>query len=152
MMKIKLYFFGKQNEIEMREKELLKRIGFRSKIEVIAFPQAGLDDEMKTKDKEGNVLLNKFSVQDFVVVLDEHGEEMDSLEFSKYIKLQLVEQGTVIFVIGGAYGLSDMVLNRANKKIRFGKMVWTRNLVRLMALEQIYRALEIDGGGNFHKN
>lgn len=150
-MKIKLYFFGKENEITERERELIKRIGFRSDIELIAIPQAGLSDNKKTKEKEGE-LLNKKCAQEYLIVLDEHGDEMDSVEFSVYLKSQLVEQGTVSFVIGGAYGLSDEILNRANKKIRFGKMVWTRNLCRLMALEQIYRALEIDGGGNFHKS
>jgi len=53
--------------------------------------------------------------------------------------------------MGGAHGLHEDVLSRANVKLRFGKMIWTRNLFRNMALEQLYRALEIDGGGNFHK-
>ena len=150
-MKLKLYFFGKKNEIMDREQEFLRRIGFRAKIEIIPLSQAGITDSNKAKEKEAISFLNKISDQDFIIAFDEHGQEFDSPDFSKWLKSKLVDFGEVIFVIGGAYGLHEKVLSRANAKIRFGKMVWTRNLFRLMALEQIYRALEIDGGSNFHK-
>lgn len=150
-MKIKLYFFGKQNELTDREQELIKRISFRSKVEVIALSQAGIKEGDKAKEKETGIFLNKISDQSFVVAFDENGKEMDSQEFSKWLKDTLIERSEVVFVIGGTHGLSDDVLSRANLKLRCGKMVWTRNLFRNMALEQIYRALEIDGGGNFHK-
>lgn len=150
-MKIKLYFFGKKNEITSREEELMKRIGFRSSIEIIPLAQAGIPESEKAKEKEGDLLLNKICVQDFVIVFDEHGQELDSLQFSSQLKNWLVERGEVVFIIGGAHGLAESVLSRANMKLRCGKMVWTRNLFRLMALEQIYRALDIDGGGKFHK-
>jgi 23S rRNA (pseudouridine1915-N3)-methyltransferase len=149
-MKIKIYFFGKKNEITEREKELIKRIGFRSSIELVTLPQAGVSDSQKTKEKEAS-FLNKKCIQGYRIALDEHGDDMDSIAFSTYLKNKLIERGIVHFFIGGSYGLDESILSQANKKIRFGKMVWTRNLCRLMALEQIYRALEIDGGGNFHK-
>lgn len=151
-MKLKLYYFGKKNEITEPEKELIKRIGFRSKIELIPLPQAGMTDGNKAKKKEADNLLSKISDQGFIVALDERGKEKDSIAFSKWMKGKLVESGEIIFIIGGAYGLDISVLNRADQKLRFGKMVWTRNLFRYMMLEQIYRALEIDGGGNFHKS
>jgi len=150
-MHIKLYFFGKKNEVSDWEQEYLRRINFRCKCEIIAFNQAGIKEPKKAKEIEGDLFLSKISDQDFVVALDEHGKSFDSVEFSKWTKKQLETFGTIHLVIGGAHGLSLKVLERVNAKIRFGKMVWTRNLVRLMALEQIYRALEIDGGGNFHK-
>jgi len=150
-MKIKIYFFGKENEITSREKELIKRIGFRAKIEIIAFPQAGIKEALKAKKQESEKVLNKISDQDFVVAFDERGQEKNSPDFSVWLKNNLVDRGEVIFVIGGAHGLHEDILSRANIKLRFGTMIWTRNLFRNMALEQIYRALEIDGGGNFHK-
>lgn len=150
-MKINLFFFGKQNEITEREQELMKRIGFRAKIEVIALPQAGIKDANTAKQKEGESLLKKIEDRDYLIAFDEHGEDMDSPQFSHWLKSQIVDHGTVHFIIGGAHGLSDEVLQRANKKLRCGRMVWTRNLFRNMALEQLYRALEIDGGGRFHK-
>ncbi len=150
-MKIKCYFFGKKNEITDREQELIKRIGFRTKIEMIPLAQAGIDNVGKTKKIEAAKFLSKISDQDFVIVFDEKGEEFDSPKFSKWLKDKLVNEKEVIFVIGGADGLDESVLSRANFQLRFGRMVWTRNLFRYMALEQIYRALEIDGGGKFHK-
>ncbi len=150
-MKIKLYFFGKSREITEREKELAKRIGFRAKIELIALPQAGITDAEKAKSEEAERLLKKIGSKDFVIALDEHGQEFDSVKFSRDLRKKLENHGKVIFVIGGAHGLGKGILNRANQKVSFGKMVWTRNLVRHMALEQIYRALEIAGGSNFHK-
>jgi 23S rRNA (pseudouridine1915-N3)-methyltransferase len=151
-MKIKIYFFGKKNEITSWEKEYLRRINFRCKCELISLNQARIKDPQTAKEKESKTFLNKISIQQFVIAFDEHGKSLDSIKFSQWTKKQLETFGEIIFVIGGAHGLSQKVLERANTKISFGSMVWTRNLVRLMACEQIYRALEIDGGGHFHKN
>ena len=150
-MKIKIYFFGKSREITDWENEYIRRINFRCKFELIPLNQAGIKDSKIAKEKEGDLFLNKISDQSFVVAFDERGEEFDSTVFSKWTKMKLETFGEIIFVIGGAHGLSQKVLERANAKICFGTMVWTRNLVRLMACEQIYRAMEIDGGSNFHK-
>lgn len=150
-MHIKLYFFGKKNEVTDWELEYLRRINFRCKCEVVAMNQAGIKEVKKAKEIEGDLFMNKISDQDFIIALDENGKSFDSMAFSKWTKKQLETFGTIHIVIGGAHGLDHQVLSRANAKICFGAMVWTRNLVRLMALEQIYRALEIDGGGNFHK-
>lgn len=150
-MKLKVYFFGKKNEITEWEQKYCKRIGFRAQIELIPLHQAGLSDVTKTKSKEADNFLNKISDQLFVVALDENGQSFDSPGFSAWLKERLVDHGQVVFVVGGAHGLDDRILARANAKLRLGKMVWTRNLARLMLLEQLYRALEIDGGSNFHK-
>ena len=150
-MKIKIYFFGKANEIIDWEETYIKRIKHRVDLEVMALPQAGLKEVGKTKEKEAENLLKKIKPQDFVITLDERGQSLDSVSFSKQLKAGLVQQGSIVLVIGGAHGLSPLVLNRANLKLAFGRMVWTRNLVRLMLLEQLYRALEIDAGTNFHK-
>ena len=150
-MKITLFFFGKKTEITDREKELMKRIGFRTKFEIIPLAQAGLRDTEKTKEKEADEFLKKIKEKDFLVLFDEKGEEMDSPKFFEWLKKQIVERGEIVFLIGGAYGFHEKIIHHAHKKICFGRMVWTRNLFRHMALEQIYRALEIDGGSHFHK-
>jgi len=150
-MKIKLWFFGKKNEITDFEEEMIKRIGFRCDFEMIPLPQAGINEASVAKKQESDKLLSKISDQDFLVIFDERGKEMDSIEFSKKLKNWLVAHRTVHFVIGGAHGHDEKVRERANVLLQFGKMVWTRNLFRKMACEQIYRALEIDAGSNFHK-
>ena len=150
-MKLKIYFFGKPNEITDWEQKHIQRIGYRAQIEVVALAQAGLRDSAKNKAKEAESLLKKIDAQDFVIALDEHGKDLTSVQFSQKLKTALVDHGTVVLIVGGAYGLDASILSRANLKLAFGQAVWTRNLVRLMLLEQLYRALEIDGGGNFHK-
>lgn len=150
-MKIKLYFFGKKNEVEALEQEYVRRLNFRCDMELIPLDQAGVKEAKVAKQKEANTLLSKISDQEFLVAFDEKGKEYDSVQFSTWLKKQLETFTTVSFVIGGAHGLDQTVLDRANAKVCFGRMVWTRNLVRLMACEQLYRAMEIDGGSNFHK-
>lgn len=150
-MKIKLWFFGKKNEITDFEQEMAKRIGFRCDFEMIPLAQAGINDASVAKKMEADLFLNKISDQDFVVLFDERGLELNSLEFSKKLKSWFIARGTVHFVIGGAHGHDEKVRKRADILLCFGKMVWTRNLFRKMACEQIYRAMEIDAGSNFHK-
>lgn len=150
-MKIKLWFFGKKNEITDFEQEMAKRIGFRCDFEMISLPQAGISDPSVAKKMESDLILNKISDQDFLVIFDERGEEFDSPGFSKKLKNWLVARGTVHFIIGGAHGHDEKVRKRADILLCFGKMVWTRNLFRQMACEQIYRAMEIDAGSGFHK-
>lgn len=151
-MKITLFFFGKKNEITPREEELTKRISFRCPIDIVPLPQAGIKEAGKAKKKEAKLLFSKLTNQKYIIVFDEHGQEYDSPAFSQWLKKKLVDVGDIAFVIGGAHGLHENILKKSQTHIRFGRMVWTRNLFRTMALEQIYRALEIDGGGNFHKN
>jgi len=151
-MKIKLWFFGKKNEITDFEREMSRRIGFRADFEMIPLPQAGIVDANVAKRAESEKFLSKISDQDFVVAFDEHGSRMDSVKFATQLKNWLVDCGTVHFVIGGAHGLDEKMWERADEKVSFGKMVWTRNLVRSMACEQLYRAMEIDGGSHFHKS
>ena len=150
-MKIKLWFFGKKNEITDFEREMAKRIGFRCNFEMIPISQSGVKEATVAKRTEADLFLNKISDQDFIVLFDERGLELDSVEFSKKLKSWFVSRGTVHFVIGGAHGHDEKLRERADILLRFGKMVWTRNLFRKMACEQIYRALEIDAGSNFHK-
>jgi len=84
-------------------------------------------------------------------VFDEKGEPFNSPSFASWMEKHIEDNRQIVFVIGGAYGLDERALERADATISLGGMVWTRNLARHMVLEQIYRALEIAGGGNFHK-
>lgn len=155
MKTLKLVFFGKKNEITDREKELLKRINFSVPAELIPLPQAGIKAEVKKiKSIEADKFWDKFDPKDSVIMaFDEHGQKFDSPQFAQWLK-QTSENTNkdLIFVIGGAYGLDPSILKKSHTTLSFGSMVWTRNLFRTMALEQIYRAFEINGGKNFHKS
>lgn len=149
---IKLYFFGKKTEITPQEQEYIKRIGYREKIDIVALPQAGVKDEAALKRMEADKLLAKLTEDDHMILFDERGEKMTSPGFATYLSQHLKLYRNVVFVIGGAYGVDAIVRERADIVLSVGDMIWTRNLFRTMALEQIYRALEISGGGHFHKS
>ena len=88
-MKIKIYFFGKKNEITDWEIEYLKRIKFRAECEIIALPQAGITEAKKAKEIEGESLLKKLPEKAFLIALDENGKSYDSVQFSGWMKKQI---------------------------------------------------------------
>lgn len=111
------------------------------------------DNEMTIiKDKEGNRLLKYIGERDFVIALSIEGHAFDSVSFSNYIAdLQLRGNSTIDFVIGGSLGLSKEVIKRANYEISFSKMTFPHQLMRVILLEQIYRAFRIMKNEPYHK-
>ncbi len=107
--------------------------------------------QAQQKVAEGQNLLANFEASDYVVLLDEHGKEMKSIEFSAYIekKMQNVPK-RLIFVVGGPYGFSEDVYNRANEKISLSKMTFPHDLIRLVFCEQLYRAYTIMHNEPYH--
>jgi 23S rRNA (pseudouridine1915-N3)-methyltransferase len=88
----------------------------------------------------------------FVIVLDERGDGLRSLDFAKTLeKLQNNNENYIQFIIGGADGLTDEVRNRANLLLSFGQQTWPHMLARVMLLEQIYRAQQILAGHPYHR-
>ncbi len=107
--------------------------------------------QAQQKVAEGQNLLANFEASDYVVLLDEHGKEMKSIEFSAYIekKMQNVPK-RLVFVVGGPYGFSEDVYNRANEKISLSKMTFPHDLIRLVFCEQLYRAYTIMHNEPYH--
>jgi len=102
--------------------------------------------------QEGGLLLNSLPHPTFLIILDEKGENLKSEEFASLLQtIQLHHQGKASFVIGGADGLSDEVKEKANKSIAFGRMTWPHLLVRVMLMEQLYRAQQILKGHPYHR-
>ena len=103
------------------------------------------------KQQEGEMILKQFQAGDYVVLLDEHGKELRSVEFSKYMeqKMQTVSK-RLVFVIGGPYGFSQDVYGRANEKLSLSKMTFSHQMVRLIFVEQLYRAMTIMRGEPYH--
>ena len=91
------------------------------------------------------MFLEQIRPADYVVLLDERGEEMTSREFAMYLDKRMASAGAgnIIFVIGGPYGFSEAVYARANGKISLSKMTFSHQMVRLFFVEQIYRAMTI---------
>lgn len=103
------------------------------------------------KEKEGELILKALQPGDVVVLLDEHGKEMRSLEFAEYMKRKMnTVNKRLVFIIGGPYGFSEKVYQAAHEKISMSKMTFSHQMIRLIFVEQIYRAMTILNGGPYH--
>ena len=108
-------------------------------------------DVQQIRQREGESLLQKIPASAFVVVLDERGKGIESEELSRFIGKHMLD-GTqeLVFLIGGAYGLSDAVKQRANLTLSLSAMTMTHQMARLLLLEQIYRAMTILRNEPYH--
>ncbi len=105
------------------------------------------------KQKEGEFILSRLQPTDYVVLLDEEGDMMRSVEFAQYIeKKQNSVAKRIVFIVGGPFGFSELVKSRANDKISLSKMTFTHQMVRLIFLEQLYRAMTILNNEPYHHN
>ena len=103
------------------------------------------------KEKEGELICKAFQPGDVIVLLDEHGKEMRSLEFAEWMKRKMnTVNKRLVFVIGGPYGFSQKVDDVALEKISMPKMTFSHQMIRLIFVEQIYRAMTILNGGPYH--
>ena len=106
-------------------------------------------DQIKTK--EGELILKNIKPTDDVILLDEHGKQYGSVEFATLLQNKINYEGKdIVFVIGGAYGFSDAVYQRANSKISLSRMTFSHQMVRAIFVEQIYRAFTIMKGEPYH--
>lgn len=103
------------------------------------------------KQKEGELILSKIQPTDFLVLLDEKGLDMTSKKFADFIETKR-DIGTqkIIFQIGGAFGFSDAVYQRANMQLSLSAMTFSHQLIRLIFMEQLYRAFTIIKGEKYH--
>lgn len=135
-------------------KEYEKRLSRYGKWEIVQVedekdPEDSALNE-KVKNREGERLLAKIRETDFVVALCIEAEQWDSVHFSKKL-MQWAEKGRVVFIIGGSLGLSEAVLQRANARLSFSKLTFPHQLMRVLFLEQAYRAMRIESGEPYHK-
>lgn len=159
-MKIKLLTVGKLKETYLKNgiSEYVKRLGRFAKIEVIEVPdektpdRASLAENAQILEIEGQKLLSKISDRAFVIAMAIEEKQLSSEEFSKSLE-QVMLKGfsEIIFIIGGSLGLSPEVKQRANMLLSFGKITLPHQLMRLVLMEQIYRAFMIQQGSPYHK-
>ena len=159
-MNIKIICVGKLKEKYLIQgiQEYVKRLGAYAKMDLIEVadekaPENLSEAEMRlVKEKEGERILTKIKEQEYVFALAINGKNPSSEEFAKTInQLGIQGKSQLVFVIGGSLGLSDTVLKRSNAQISFGKMTYPHQLMRLILVEQIYRAFRINKGEPYHK-
>jgi 23S rRNA (pseudouridine1915-N3)-methyltransferase len=155
-MKIKLLFIGKENleVLQATSQDYISKINNYNPFEIEAIPYLkntkSLSIELQKK-QEGELFLKKITSQDIVVLLDERGKEYTSLQFSQFIQ-QRFNSGckNLLFLIGGAYGFSEELYQRANFILSMSKMTFPHKLARLLFTEQLYRVFTILNGEPYH--
>ncbi|MDB5284706.1 MAG: large subunit ribosome methyltransferase, RlmH/YbeA-like protein [Bacteroidota bacterium] len=146
-MKITLLLIGKTSKAEIKAvcDDYRKRINHYVKMEEVIIESAAKNaDPRKVAEKEGELILKKLSNSDYVILLDDKGRELTSLQFGAYIE-GLFNQSLkhIVFIIGGAYGFSEAVYKRANAKLSLSKMTFSHQVIRVIFSEQLYRAFTI---------
>ncbi len=155
-MKICLLVIGKTDAayiregIEEYEKRMGKYVNYEMKVLSDVKNSKHMSEEVQ-KEKEGELLLEQLQTGDFVVLLDEKGKQLNSVEFSTYVaqKMQLGIK-RMVFIIGGPYGFTGKVYERGNDKISLSKMTFSHQMVRMIFIEQLYRAMTIWKGEPYH--
>lgn len=137
--------------------EYKKRLSRYCKFNIIELPEEKISDQEtqsaieKTLFKEGERILQKISKSDYVIAMCIEGKQLSSEELSSKLSDISMTSGTLDFVIGGSWGLSDDVKRRADFKLSVSKMTFPHQLFRVMLCEQIYRAFSITANAKYHK-
>ena len=122
-----------------------------SLVEIPQLKNVSAFSEEQIKEKEGELILRQLNPGDAVILLDEHGREYRSIEWAEWLRQRLARGGKgLVFVIGGAYGFSQAVYDRAEGKVSLSKMTFSHQMVRTIFAEQLYRAFTIIKGEPYH--
>ena len=148
-MKIKFFVLGKTAfpDVKVGEDRYAARLQHyctfeRVEIADVKNPKALSQEQLKKK--EGELILAKVIPTDYLILMDENGLHQSSVEFAQWLdKKQMSVNGNLLFVIGGAYGFSEEVYERANARLSLSKMTFSHQMVRMIFLEQLYRAYTI---------
>ena len=158
-MKVTLICVGKVKEKFYRDaiKEYENRLGAYIKLYTIEISDEKVKVENDSEialamEKEGNNILSKIKDNQYVITLEILGKNLSSEEFaSKIDNLMLIGKSDVVLVIGGSYGLSDSVKKRSDFALSFSRMTFPHQMMRVVLLEQVYRAYRIITGASYHK-
>lgn len=158
-MKVTLICVGKVKEKFYRDaiKEYEKRLGVYIKLNTIEINDEKVKVENDSEialamEKEGNNILSKIKDTQYVITLEILGKSISSEQFAAKIdNLMLTGKSDVVLVIGGSYGLSDSVKKRSDYALSFSKMTFPHQMMRVVLLEQVYRAYRIITGASYHK-
>jgi 23S rRNA (pseudouridine1915-N3)-methyltransferase len=155
-MKIVFLTVGKTEDAYLKEgiDKYVKRLKHYTKLEMVEINELkntkALTPEQQ-KVKEAELILKKLSPLDYVVLLDEKGAELSSKQFAAYLdKKAISSTSTLFFIVGGPYGFDASVYARANDKLSLSRMTFSHQMIRLLFVEQLYRAFTIIKGEPYH--
>ena len=155
-MNIRLLAIGKTDNKSLQTliDDYTKRLSFYVKFDLEIIPDLKNVknlSESQQKEKEGELILSKISATDQLILLDENGKSFNSVGFSDYLQKKMnAGIKTLVFVIGGPYGFSELVYQKANGKVSLSEMTFSHQMVRLFCIEQIYRGFTILRNEPYH--
>ena len=155
-MNIRLIAIGKTDNknLQLLMEEYQKRLSFYIKFDLEIIPDiknAKNLSEAQQKEKEGELILSKLGPTDFLILLDENGKSFSSVEFANELQKKMnAGIKTLVYVIGGPYGFSEAVYQKAQQKISLSKMTFSHQMVRLFFIEQAYRGFTILRNEPYH--
>jgi 23S rRNA (pseudouridine1915-N3)-methyltransferase len=155
-MKVKLICVGKTNKTFLIEgeaiytKRLQKYFSFQ-KIEIPDLKNAKNLSQGQIKEKEGELILEKLKEGDYIVLLDEKGKSLSSQQFADFLQQKFhLSAKNLIFIVGGPYGFSQAIYQKANAQISLSNMTFSHQMIRLFFSEQLYRAMAILNNEPYH--
>lgn len=155
-MKIVLLQTGKTTERYLKEGLSIyeERIRRYLPFEIVSLPEIRLTRNMPEEERklrEAGQMLGFFTEDDFIVILDERGKEFSTIEFSSWLEKKLmISKRRILFVIGGPWGFADEIRSRAGMVMSLSRMTFSHQMVRLLFLEQLYRAFTVIRGEPYH--
>ena len=154
-MKITLLVVGKTTDahIEALLQDYQKRLVHYIPFTLTVIPELKNTKSLTSDQQklaEGELILRHITTSTDMILLDEHGKEYRSVQFADYLQKKMSSGRDVVFVVGGPYGFSDAVYQRANGKISLSQMTFSHQMVRLFFVEQLYRAMTILRGEPYH--
>ena len=156
MLRVKLFLIGKTSYEFLKDGELeySKRLTHYCNFERVDFSDIKNGKSLNReefKKREAQQFLKKIESTDFVVLLDENGKNKSSIEFANWISSRIdLPNQTVVFVVGGAFGFDKELYERAQLQLSLSKMTFSHQMVRMIFLEQLYRAFTILKGEPYH--
>lgn len=155
-MNIDLVVVGKTDlkEVDALVEMYAKRINFYAKFSIVYLPDIKNTRKLSQSQQrtaEGEAILRQVGDGDYLLLLDEHGDELRSIEFAAWMQKRMAGGlRRLVFVIGGPYGFSDAVYSRADGKLSLSRMTFSHQIVRAIFAEQLYRAFTIIRNEPYH--
>lgn len=150
---IKIITVGSIKEQYLKDaiEEYKKRISKYTNIEILEVKDEGLVEPKKAMTLEEEKILKHINDKDYIITLEIEGKSLSSEEFAEKLDKITLESSSITFIIGGSYGLSQFIKDKAKLHLSFSKMTFPHQLFRVLLLEQIYRAFKINNNENYHK-
>ncbi len=149
-MKTRLIVVGKTSNKQLTAliNDYIKRISHYAPVQMIEIKEERNDKNVK--EKEADKILDILNPNDYVVLLDERGEQHSSIAFAQWLNKRRLSGKNLALIVGGAYGFSQRLYNKSDEMLSLSKMTFSHEMVRLFITEQIYRACTILKGESYH--